>query len=138
MRAFGVPRLRTMSCARSGRFLLSGTSLLLERINLWVADELAGAGLASGEAFRFMRKALGLKATDLSELVYTTPETISRWETGKLDPIDPNALALLGALVADRIHGRETLRDRLRALRSPRRVENTVVRFDASLLHATA
>jgi putative zinc finger/helix-turn-helix YgiT family protein len=63
-----------------------------------VATALAEHRIAEPDAFRAMRKAVGLRATDLAELLETTPETISRWENGK-HPIDRAALALVAAMV---------------------------------------
>jgi putative zinc finger/helix-turn-helix YgiT family protein len=91
----------------------------LERAELTVAAELARRGVRSGESFRFMRKALGLRANALAELFDLQPETLSRWENGT-QTLDPRAFALLGSLVVDRLEGRgETALARLRALRHP-------------------
>jgi len=73
----------------------------------------------SGEAFRFMRKAAGLRAKELAELLDVTPETISRWEKEHRQP-DRKAMMVLGDLVLDRLKGEETALDRLRALGSER------------------
>ena len=82
---------------------------------LAVAREFADVGVDTGEAFRRMRKALGLRATDLAQLLDLTPETISHWETGKV-VINRAAFVALGAMVQDAIDGRTTTRDRLAAL----------------------
>ncbi len=95
------------------------------RFALAVARILADSGLATGEAFRFMRKAIGMRATELAELLDLAPETISRWETEKR-AVDRGALALMGNLVRDRLDGRTTTLDGLRALRSPRKLGATV------------
>jgi transcriptional regulator with XRE-family HTH domain len=63
-------------------------------------------GLRTGESFRFMRKAVGLRANELSEYLGVAPETISRWETGKWDP-DKAAFAALAALVFHKHQGDE-------------------------------
>jgi len=96
-----------------------------QRFELLAARWLADDGARSAEAFRFMRKALGLQAVALAELLDSTPETISRWEHGKR-PVDARAFALLGVMVADRIAGRNDTRARLEALRSPSKVPHTV------------
>lgn len=95
------------------------------RFALAVARILADSGLATGEAFRFMRKAIGMRATELAELLDLAPETISRWETEKR-AVDRGALALMGNLVRDRLDGRTTTLEGLRTLRSPRKLGSTV------------
>ena len=77
---------------------------------------LATSGLQSKEAFRFMRKALGLKASELASLLGTTKETVSRWENGK-HSIDRPTFAALATVVIDESKGRRsTLRQRLEAM----------------------
>lgn len=51
----------------------------------------------TGPEFRFLRKALGIKAKDLANCLGTTDVTLSRWETGTV-PINPAADRLLRAL----------------------------------------
>jgi DNA-binding transcriptional regulator YiaG len=97
----------------------------LERFELRVAAELAKAGASSSEVLRFMRKALQLRAADLAELLDVAPETVSRWETGKLRA-EHRTLALLGSLVEDKVEGRSSTMDRLRALREPKPLGRTV------------
>lgn len=116
-------RLETLECSACGERLASAANL--ERFELRVAVELARAGLASGEAMRFMRKTLGLQALELAELLRVTPETVSRWETGK-QPMDHRAMAVMGALVIERFEGRSAMHDTLRALLSPRRLRRSV------------
>lgn len=90
-----------------------------------IAGKLAEAGASSGEAFRFMRKTIGMRAAELAELLAVAPETISRWENGQRD-VDRGAIVTLGSLVLDRIEGRSTTLDRLRALREPPRPAETI------------
>lgn len=84
------------------------------RVAAWLAEH----GAREREVFRFMRKALGLRAVDLAELLDVAPETVSRWERGALK-MEQRAFALLGALVCERVEGREGLLERLRAARQP-------------------
>lgn len=42
--------------------------------------------LLSGREIRFLRKRLGKKAADFASAISVTPETYSKWETGKLIP----------------------------------------------------
>ena len=98
---------------------------ILERFELYVAAALAEAGVKSGAAFRFMRKAIGMRAAELAQLLDVSAETVSRWETAKRS-VDRGALALLGGLVRDAIAGRTSTLEQLRALREPRPLSKTV------------
>lgn len=100
-------------------------AVILQRFDLHVANRLAEAGVGSGAAFRFMRKALGLRAVDLAELLDVSAETLSRWETEKR-ALDRGALAVLAACVRDALAGRTSTLDTLRALRTPRALEKRV------------
>jgi putative zinc finger/helix-turn-helix YgiT family protein len=101
----------------------------LQHFELTVARWLADHGVRSPATFRFMRKVLGLRATDLGALLDIAPETISRWENGAI-PVEARAFALLGALVADRVEGRTDTSDRLTALRSPRKPPKRALKID--------
>lgn len=117
-----VGTLRAWSCAacRKARF----DDAEYHRFDLAIAARLAVAGAQSGEAFAHMRHALGLRAVDLGELLGAAPETISRWETGRIQP-ERRALALLGALVADEVRGCGKTEERLRALGAPTKLPET-------------
>ena len=110
-------------CVRCGEVFFDGPSL--GRLELRAAEELAKAGKASGEVLRFMRKALGLRAVDLAELLDVTAETLSRWETGKLN-IERRAMALLAALVRERVEGHTTTLESLEALKAPKKLARKV------------
>jgi len=111
----GVPCERCVAC-REYRVSLND----MGRAELTVAASLAQMGVRTGSAFKFMRKALGLKAVQLSELLGVQPETMSRWER-ETQPVESRSLALLGALVADRVAGRdESTMERLKAIQEPR------------------
>jgi putative zinc finger/helix-turn-helix YgiT family protein len=92
---------------------------VLERFELLIARELAAVGERSGEGLRWMRKALGFKANELAALLGVTGESVSRWETGK-HPAPPDVIATLAAMADDRLEGRSTTLERLRALQAPR------------------
>ena len=115
--------VRAKQCKGCGELLLDGPSLV--EFERHIAAHLAESGARSGEAVRYMRKTLGLRAVDLAELIDVASETISRWETGVREP-DRSALALLGALVTDAANGRHDTIDRLRALRKPRKLPKVV------------
>jgi len=88
----------------------------LGRFELAVADWLGQHGVRTAEAFRFMRKSLGLKATEVAELFDVTPETISRWENGH-GSVDVGAFAVLGELVSERLNGTQRTLIRLHAVK---------------------
>jgi putative zinc finger/helix-turn-helix YgiT family protein len=115
-----VPALRCQGCRKS---YLDGPAV--EAFELAVARELATQGPASGETFRFMRKTVGMRAADLAELLDVTPETISRWETGKLD-VARAAWATLADIVVEQSEGRSRMLDRLRSLREPKKLAKAV------------
>lgn len=114
-------------CAECGETVVSGADL--EAFELAVAADLAQRGPTSGDAFRFMRKALGLKAVEVAELLDVTKETVSRWENDKFQP-ERRALALLGSMVLDRHEGRSTTMDRLRELQKPSCPETRLLRLN--------
>ena len=100
-------------CGKCGDPIVSHEEL--GRFEIAVASQLARAGAQSGEAIKFMRKAIGLPAADLAALLGVQRWTLSRWETGEREaPLA--AVATLGTLVLDHAAGRTELVDRLRAL----------------------
>jgi DNA-binding transcriptional regulator YiaG len=101
------------------------SAAVIGRFELMVAAELARSGEKSAEAFVFMRKAIALRAVDLATLLDVTPETISRWEHGKV-PIEHRAIAVLGGLVIDDLRGTSDTAERLRALRQQHSLPNVV------------
>ena len=68
-----------------------------------------------------------MRAADLAELLDVTPETVSRWETGKLD-VARAAWSALAGIVVERAHGegRSRMLDRLRALQAPKKLAKAV------------
>lgn len=101
-------------CDNCGEEYLDGPEMGRFEVNAaaWLAEQ----GISTHEAFRFMRKAIGLRAADLAGLLDVTPETVSHWETGKY-ALPRNAVALLGTIVVEHAAGRVTTLDRLRMLR---------------------
>ena len=113
-------------CETCGESLVSIDEM--GRFEVAIAAELARAGARSGEAIKFMRKAIGLRAVDLADLLDVAPETLSRWETG--ERAAPRAhVVTLGALVLDHAAGSTSTVDRLRALRGERSAEPSEVRL---------
>ena len=105
-----------LRCSACGEVYFPGPAL--EDFDVAIAGELARHGVVSAEAFSFMRRAIGLMARDLAELLDVAPETVSRWEHGKL-PLERGPFALLAAIVLDRLEGQTTTLDRLKALLKP-------------------
>jgi DNA-binding transcriptional regulator YiaG len=108
-----VPVLR---CEKCGETYFQGNDLL--EVEIEAAGVIAREGPSNGETFRFMRKALGLRAVDLAELLGVAPETLSRWENGQR-PVDRAAWVALGAMAQERLEGRTTMLERLKALIKP-------------------
>jgi DNA-binding transcriptional regulator YiaG len=79
-----------------------------KRADLTIAAWLAEHGHVHPEAFRFMRKALGLQASQLADLLGVTRESVSRWENGKHE-IPRGVFLLLGVLVAHELEGGSTV-----------------------------
>jgi DNA-binding transcriptional regulator YiaG len=84
-----------------------------------VTRELVARGIRDSAVFKYLRKALGLKATELANLLGVTAETISRWENGH-NEADRAVWATLDLLVDDHYAGRATTIDRLRGLAEAR------------------
>ena len=103
----------------------------LVMFELGVGELLIRSGQASSspEAFRFMRKSLGMRAVELADLLGVTLETVSMWENGKL-PIETRSLALLGCMVIDAITERKITINLLRATRSPTKLTKTTLLLD--------
>lgn len=86
-------------------------SLAERQIAVWLALH----GASDAASFRFMRKVIGFRATDLASLFGVDDRTVSRWEN---EAPETRAIALLGALVLDAVNGSTTTQDRLRALQT--------------------
>jgi DNA-binding transcriptional regulator YiaG len=104
---------------------------VLRQFELQAAGELAEMGRPSAAAFRFMRKALGLRGVALAELFGMERGTLSRWENGALR-VDRGCFVVLGGLVIERLSGRSDTLTRLRALRRPVKAPRGVVRIKSA------
>ena len=126
-----VSELPAMGCSKCGEFYIEQKEIV--RFERKVARHLAERGPATGETFRFMRKAIGMPAREVAELLSTTPETISRWEKGTR-PVDGWAWMTLGSLVLDELKGRRAVRARLQALKAkpPAKQKSVEVTLEAS------
>ena len=90
----------------------------LRRFELAVARRLAELGVATGDAFRFMRKSMGLTIAQVATLLDVEPETVRGWESGDA-PVPRAAFVLLGTMADDELQGTDTTRRYLEALARP-------------------
>ncbi len=116
-----VPALVCISCGES---YIEGP--VLERFDLAVAAALLPSGETYGSVLKFARKALGLRATDLAELLGVAPESVSRWENDARSP-DHAVLVLLSLLVSEAQLGVTSVRDQLEALQTKIPLNRVVV-----------
>ncbi|HJW74668.1 MAG: hypothetical protein A2138_18745 [Deltaproteobacteria bacterium RBG_16_71_12] len=89
--------------AADGEQVVKGKDLAAA--DLSIAAAIAGDGPVLGETFSWMRRAIGLQAKHLAELLDVRPESVSRWERGQR-PMDRAAWLLLAKLLLDKA-GRE-------------------------------
>jgi transcriptional regulator with XRE-family HTH domain len=90
-------------------------------------------GLRDGSTFKFIRKALGLRASELGDLLDVSPETISRWENSHR-AAERSVWNTLADLVSDKLRGKRTTLDRLTTPRS--RIPKQPVRLRLGLAGA--
>lgn len=121
-RVFSVT-LWAQRCTKCGEMQIPSDEMA--RAELAAARALTDAGEVSGEAFKFIRHALGFTATALADELGVNAKTISRWEKGEV-AVDPLAWLAVAGLVADELEGRTTTRDRLRAVRERPGLAKTV------------
>jgi DNA-binding transcriptional regulator YiaG len=120
----------TTVCENCGAATIS--SRALGSFELAIARKLGQLGVREGEAFRFMRKAIGKRAMDLAQELDSTPETISRWENGHAE-IEPRAFLLLASMVEDKIRGTHTTEELIRALHDkPKKPKSVGLTLSAS------
>lgn len=94
-----IVKLPAFACRECRGVFMEGHAL--ERVDLEIACVLATRASASGAGFRFLRKALGMRAHDLAELLNVTAETISRWENDQR-AVDGNAWIVVGSIVLEK------------------------------------
>jgi putative zinc finger/helix-turn-helix YgiT family protein len=116
-------------CPACGYSTVNGPAAL--RFELLVAAELVTRGLRGGAAFKFMRKALGMKAAEIAQSFNVAPETISRWENDQRE-VDWPEFMLMGFLVDDKLAGRTTTLSRLKALAEPPQEGKVTIPFRAA------
>jgi putative zinc finger/helix-turn-helix YgiT family protein len=111
-------KIATNVCSACGESLIDLEAL--QRFELEAAAALATHGICTGDAFKFIRKALGMRASDVGGVLGVTPETVSRWETGQRD-VDRHVFALLGELAIAAVEGRPSPAERFKALANTER-----------------
>ena len=104
------------TCSDCGEIYVNAQAL--QRFELFVAKHLAENNQRTPEAFRYMRKALGMRAVDLAQLIGVGSETISRYETGARE-IDPVRFGVLATLIIESLAGREDTLHRFKTVHQP-------------------
>ena len=118
-----VSNVMAGKCQSCGEIFYPGP--LLEMVDLIIAATLVRHGERSGEAMRFIRKAIGISAKELAELFGMTQEHVSRLEHGK-HPVSEQVMALLGSIALDQADGRSAILDTLHAMRAPTKLGKRV------------
>jgi transcriptional regulator with XRE-family HTH domain len=72
-----------------------------------------------------LRKAAGLKAVRLAELLDVTPMQVSRWENGR-KPLERRAVALVSALAVEQLEGKAATLAVLEALAASKKRPKSV------------
>jgi DNA-binding transcriptional regulator YiaG len=115
-----VPARKCSSC---GELLVSGPGLgTFERA---ITLDLARGGQVGPEGFRWLRKAAGLKAVHLAELLDVTPMQVSRWENGR-KPLERRAVALVSALALEQAERKAATHAVLEALAAGKKLPKNV------------
>ncbi|TMB08068.1 MAG: hypothetical protein E6J64_03025 [Deltaproteobacteria bacterium] len=126
-----VPATRCLTCQQ---VVIQGEHV--RRFERRVAAEIAKAGLRTGDAFRFLRTALGISENGLAGLLDVPAEYVGYWETAKW-PVDPRALAVLSGLVLAKFEDKVAALDCLAVLRAPRKLGRKVrLHLSDALQHA--
>jgi len=113
-----LPAVRCQACGQLG-----ASASVLERFELLAARSLADAGASSGEAFAFMRRALGIPAERLAPLLDLRPADLARWD--KADFVYRSAVEIVAGLIRRRLDGGDS-----RTL-EPRAAENLLLAYHA-------
>ena len=98
-------------CEACGEVYKDGPDL--GRAEVLAALEAVRAGLRDGPTLNWARRALGLRAVDLAELLDVAPETVSRWENGHRSA-DRSVWNTLADLLANAVEGNTATLDLLR------------------------
>ncbi|MCA9602012.1 MAG: helix-turn-helix domain-containing protein [Myxococcales bacterium] len=99
-------------CAKCGEITIAGP--LVQAEDLCIAHWLATRGARTPEAMKFMRKAIGMNSKAFAGALHVSPETVSRWESGEIQP-DAHRVAFAVGMVAELLGLRPQMRDILDA-----------------------
>jgi DNA-binding transcriptional regulator YiaG len=116
-------QLPAEKCDSCGQVVIQGHDVRL--FELRVAVEIAKSGMRTGESFKYLRKAVGMEAANLAELLDVPVEYIGYWEGGSW-PVDPRAQAVLCSFVMGKFDHRPAALDCLGVLRKPRKLAQKV------------
>lgn len=106
-----VDGVRATRCEACGEVYTDGPDL--GRAEVLAAFEAVRAGLRDGPTLNWARRALGLRATDLADLLDVAPETVSRWENGHRSA-DRSVWNTMADLLANAVEGNTATLDLLR------------------------
>jgi DNA-binding transcriptional regulator YiaG len=90
----------------------------LRRFELSIARRLAELGVATGDAFQFMRKSLGFTVAQVATLFDVAPDAVRAWESRNA-AAPRAAFVLLGTMADDELRGIDTTRRYLEAMAHP-------------------
>lgn len=110
-------------CRRCRTTFMTGPAL--EQALLEIACLLAMRASPSGEALRFMRKVLGIRAGALATLLSVTAETVSRWENDQR-AMDANAWIAVGSILLEHAGRPPKTYERLAALHDGHKLPKNV------------
>ena len=100
---------RGRRCSNCGETLFDAEELIRQEHE--TARALVTRGIRSGNELALVRKVAGLRATEVATMLDVTPETVSRWETGKI--AIPRSVAYV---VGDLLERPKAARKKLEAL----------------------
>jgi YgiT-type zinc finger domain-containing protein len=106
-----VDGVRATRCEACGEVYTDGPDL--GRAEVLAAFEAVRAGLRDGPTLNWARRALGLRASDLADLLDVAPETVSRWENGHRRA-DRSVWNTMADLLANAAEGKTATVDLLR------------------------
>jgi YgiT-type zinc finger domain-containing protein len=119
-----VEGVRASRCDACGEVYTDGPDM--GRAEALAALEAVRVGLRSGPTLNWARRALGLRAADLAELLDVAPETVSRWENGHRSA-DRSVWNTVADLLANAVEGKTSTQDLLRQEARPPRAPLRVV-----------
>jgi putative zinc finger/helix-turn-helix YgiT family protein len=113
-----IKRMGVQVIARGERCSSCGETLFTDeevgRQDNLVAAGFVSRGVRTGAEFKFVRKIVGLKATEVADILGVRPETVSRWERDEVE------IPRLAAFALGELYDRPRVtRERLQAFARP-------------------